>query len=87
MIDVCLFSVILILVLLTHLSSIKVRYSWRQWNFISIKADKNVSTSDRKGSFCKEKYAFAVTKMREMELILVYLQLNSFEALQNPMKI
>lgn len=87
MIDICLFSMTLILFLLTDLSSTKVCYSWRQWNFISIKADKNVSTTDRRGSFWKQKYAFAVTEMREMKLILAYVQLYSFEVLQNPMKI
>lgn len=40
MIDVCLFRMTLILFSLTHLSSTKVCYSWRQWNFVSIKAEK-----------------------------------------------
>lgn len=87
MTDICLFSMTLILFLLTHLSGMKVCYSWRQWNFISIKADKNVSATDRRGGFWKQKYAFAVTEMWEMEVIFVYLQLYSFEALQNRMKI
>lgn len=70
MIDICLFSMTLILFLLTHLSSMKLCYSWRQWNFISIKADKNLSTTDRRGSFWKQKYALAVTEIREMNLCL-----------------
>lgn len=87
MIDFCLFSVALIPFLFTNLASVKVCYHWHQWNFISRKADKSVVLLTEEAVSERKKHAFAVTKMKEMKLILVYLQLYSFEALQNPMKI